>query len=236
MSSESSPKESPSVVRLLLYFLFPFFSAAVFFLLAGTVQFAAGWIFNLWLAILVFIITVYLWKKDPALLKERSNPGGYKNQKGWDKIFVPIVMILYFVWFFIMPLDVARFEWSGNAPAIGQGLGFLTLLISSFFLYRSVTDNTYLSPTLRIQEERNQTVITTGVYGFIRHPMYLGNAALFIGAPMLLGSVYGLFFGILLTVLLMSRIPGEEKMLKEELSGYFEYMDKVKYRLFPFIW
>ena len=78
--------------------------------------------------------------------------------------------------------------------------------------------------------------MSTGVYGFVRHPMYLGGILLFIGAPMLLGSMYGLFIGILISILLAARIIGEERMLVKELDGYADYRKKVKYRLIPFIW
>lgn len=235
-SNKNPQKESPSTIRLLLYFLFPFFSTAIFFLLAGTLNFIAGWIFNILYAFLVFAITIHLWKYDPGLLKERTNPTGYKNQKTWDKIFVLFIMFLYLAWFCIMPLDAVRYGWTGEVFVAVQVTGFLLLLVSSLFLYDTVKQNSFLSPALRIQEERGQKVISTGVYGIVRHPMYLGNAALFIGAPLFLGSGVGLVIGIILSVLLILRIPAEEKMLKEELDGYTEYMKKVKYRIIPFVW
>ncbi|MGE5403238.1 MAG: methyltransferase family protein, partial [Candidatus Doudnabacteria bacterium] len=108
--------------------------------------------------------------------------------------------------------------------------------ISLFFLYRSFTDNPFLSPLVRIQRERNHKVVTTGVYSFVRHPMYLGAILMFIGAPLLLGSMYGIMLGALLSLFLVIRIFGEEKMLIEELEGYVDYTKKVKYRLIPFIW
>jgi protein-S-isoprenylcysteine O-methyltransferase Ste14 len=111
------------------------------------------------------------------------------------------------------------------------------MLAGSFFLFfRSYTDNTFLSPLVRIQEERKQRVISTGVYGIVRHPMYLGGILMFFGAPLLIGSGYGLLAGLALTILLMARITGEEEMLGRELDGYREYMQKVRYRLVPFLW
>jgi protein-S-isoprenylcysteine O-methyltransferase Ste14 len=109
--------------------------------------------------------------------------------------------------------------------------------VPSFFLFfRSFTDNTYLSPLVRIQAERKQRVVSTGVYGFVRHPMYLGAVLTFVGVPLLLGSVCGIAVGGGLSVLLAARILGEEQMLVKELEGYDEYRERVRYRLVPGLW
>jgi protein-S-isoprenylcysteine O-methyltransferase Ste14 len=105
-----------------------------------------------------------------------------------------------------------------------------------FLFFRSYADNTFLSPLVRIQADRNQRVVSTGIYGFVRHPMYLGAILMFIGAPLLLGSLYGLLAGLALTILLMARILGEEAMLDRDLKGYREYTQTVRYRLFPHLW
>jgi protein-S-isoprenylcysteine O-methyltransferase Ste14 len=89
---------------------------------------------------------------------------------------------------------------------------------------------------VRIQSERDQKVVSTGVYGVVRHPMYLGAMLLFLGAPLLLGSRYGFIIGIYLCILFVVRIMGEEKMLLEELEGYAAYTQRVKYRLIPYVW
>ena len=115
-------------------------------------------------------------------------------------------------------------------------LGIAGLAGSFFLFFRSYTDNTFLSPLVRIQEDRKQRVVSTGVYGFVRHPMYLGGIFMFTGSPLLLGSMYGWFVGLVLTALLMARIRGEEAMLARDLGGNREYMQKVRYRLIPFIW
>jgi protein-S-isoprenylcysteine O-methyltransferase Ste14 len=103
-------------------------------------------------------------------------------------------------------------------------------------LYRSYTDNPFVSPLVRIQKERKQYVVSTGVYGFVRYPMYLGAIFMFVGTPMLLGSKYGILIGAIISLLLVARIIGEEKMLIEELEGYADYKKKVRYRLIPFVW
>lgn len=135
-----------------------------------------------------------------------------------------------------MPLDAKRYEWTTDFSFWVKLLGGIALLKSFFFFYRSFTDNTFLSALVRIQTERNHQVVSTGVYSFVRHPMYLGAILLFIGTPMLLSSKYGLILGIIGSFTVIARIFGEEKMLVEELPGYEDYEKKVKYRLVPFVW
>jgi protein-S-isoprenylcysteine O-methyltransferase Ste14 len=96
-------------------------------------------------------------------------------------------------------------------------------------------ENTFAAPVVKMQRERGQKVISTGPYGIVRHPMYAGATLHFIGAPLLLGSVYGLAMGLLLIVAIALRSLGEEEMLKQELEGYDQYMRQVKWRLIPFV-
>lgn len=111
-------------------------------------------------------------------------------------------------------------------------LGFLTWFV---VLFAALAENTFAAPVVKIQKERGQKVISTGVYAIVRHPMYLGGTLLFAGAPLLLGSIYGLAAGVLLTVIIALRSVGEEKMLARELDGYDNYMKRVKWRLIPFV-
>jgi protein-S-isoprenylcysteine O-methyltransferase Ste14 len=97
-------------------------------------------------------------------------------------------------------------------------------------------DNTFLSTRVRIQDERKQQVVSTGTYAFVRHPLYLGCFLMMMGAPLMLGSVYGLLLSVIGTIAICFRIVGEEKMLSLELEGYDGYRKKVKYRMIPFIW
>lgn len=115
-------------------------------------------------------------------------------------------------------------------------MGGALLPVSSFLVFRAFRDNTFLSPLVRIQEERRQHVVSSGVYAFVRHPMYLGIAFMFFGAPFLLGSGIGVLVGGGLSLLLVGRIVGEERLLVSQLEGYAEYRQKVRYRLVPDIW
>jgi protein-S-isoprenylcysteine O-methyltransferase Ste14 len=222
--------------KIVFAFLYILIFPALILLLAGDFFWPAGWIFCIWFIVLCFSTILYLYKKDPALLEERYKQPGTGNQEGWDRYAVYGLVIGFITWIVIMPLDARRFGWSPVFPLWLNILGGAMLAGSFILFFRSYTDNTFLSPLVRIQAERKQQVVSTGVYGFVRHPMYLGGILMFIGTPLLLGSGYGLLPGLVMTLLLMARIRGEEGMLARELGGYREYMQKVRYRLVPFLW
>lgn len=115
-------------------------------------------------------------------------------------------------------------------------LGGLLLIPALYFLVKPAMDNTYLSAMVRVQSERKQRVITTGTYGFVRHPLYLGAALMMMDAPLMLGSLYAFVLSVIGTFIVAGRAVGEEKMLIDELEGYEDYKKKVKYRLFPYVW
>jgi len=217
---------------IILILIFP----AVILFLSGNWLWLEGWIFSLWFDAMVLSNIIYLYLKDPALLAERSKAPGSDNQKQWDKYLVIVIYLWALVWFIIMPLDAKRFGWSPLFPVWLKVLGGVALVPALYLIYQATVENTYLSTLVRIQTDRNQHVISTGVYGFVRHPLYLGCLLMTLGAPLLLGSLYGFIAGFIGVIVVAGRIIGEEKMLVNELEGYEEYQKKVKYRLVPFVW
>ncbi len=209
---------------------------AVILFASGNWLWLEGWIFSLWFDAMVLSNMMYLYWKDPALLAERSKAPGSDNQKQWDKYLLTGIYFMAVVWYIIMPLDAKRFGWSPLFPLWLKVLGGLALLPAFYLIYQATVENTYLSTLVRIQSDRKQHVISTGVYGFVRHPLYLGCLLMVLAAPLLLGSLYGLIIFIPGLILIIGRIIGEEKMLVNELEGYGEYKKKVKYRLVPFVW
>ena len=225
-----------TVAKLLFTLVYILTFPALLLFLSGNWLWTEGLIFSVWFFVFCATTIIYLYIKAPALLAERYKMPGSKGQKKWD-IFVVIFLVIGFTgWIILMPLDAERFNWSPHFPLAVKVLGGLLLIPSTILFFRAYADNPYLSGLVRIQKERKQYVVTTGVYGFVRHPMYLGATFLFIGAPLLMGSLVGLAIGVLLTILLAARSVGEEKMLIDELAGYDDYKKKVKYRLIPFIW
>ena len=134
-----------------------------------------------------------------------------------------------------MPLDARRFGWSPEFPLWIKIMGTLLFILAFIILFSALEENTFAAPVVKMQKERRQKVISTGLYGIVRHPMYLGGSLLFIGGALLLGSVYGLAMGLLLIIIIAVRSIGEEEMLRQELDGYNEYMKEVKWRLIPFV-
>jgi protein-S-isoprenylcysteine O-methyltransferase Ste14 len=115
-------------------------------------------------------------------------------------------------------------------------VGGLLLLPAFYLIQRATMENTYLSTLVRIQDDRGHRVVSTGVYGFVRHPLYLGCLLMMLGGPLLVGSVVGLLISALATGGLVARILGEEQMLQTELKGYARYEQTVRYRLIPYVW
>ena len=204
--------------------------------LSGDWLWLEGWIFDVWFLVLCFTTIISLYVKDPALLAERYKQPGEAGQKGWDWYIVYGLVLGFIAWAVIMPLDARRFAWTAGFPFWVKAVGVAGMVLSFILFYRALMENTFASPLVRIQAERRQQVISSGTYGLVRHPLYLAGILMFLGVPLLLGSLYGLFIGILMLVLLAFRIAGEEKMLVNELEGYADYRKNVKYRLIPFIW
>lgn len=209
---------------------------AVILFASGNWLWLEGWIFGLWCDAMVLSNMIYLYRHDPALLAERSKAPGSDNQKQWDKILLTGAYLMAIAWFVLMPLDAERFSFSPNFPVWLKVLGGAALLPALYLIFRATVENTFLSTLVRIQSDRKQQVISTGVYGFVRHPLYLGCLLMLFGAPLLLGSIIGLLIGLIALVVLVVRIMGEEKMLVNELEGYVAYQKKVTYRLIPLIW
>jgi protein-S-isoprenylcysteine O-methyltransferase Ste14 len=209
--------------------------AALLFVSAGTLLWPAGWAF---LALFFgFALAIVLWlaRKEPELLAERMSSPMQSGQPLWDKVFVVAVMVLFVAWLILMPLDAVRFGWS-EVPGWLQILGALGVVLSFYTMFLTFRENAYLALVVKVQEERGQSVVSTGPYRYVRHPMYASTLLFFPGSALLLGSWWGLMFCTVLLGLLVWRIPLEEGMLENGLAGYEEYARKVRYRLIPRVW
>ena len=208
--------------------------ALCLFLPAGTLTWLAAWMF-----ILLFVgfftgVNLWLSKHNPSLLKERVRLRT-SDQKGWDRALFPLLEGLIIGWLVFISFDATRFHWS-TVSITFQAIGTLILLCSFYLLFLTFRENSYLSPVVRLQAERGQKVISTGPYRYVRHPMYSGISLFMVGTPLLLGSWYGVLFGLAVVVVLARRAVLEERMLAKELSDYPSYMSQVKFRLIPRVW
>jgi len=209
--------------------------ALALFLSAGTVAWPAGWAF-----LILFLgfsggISLWLLRHNPGLLIERMTGFGKRDQPTWDKVFYVVTQLLFLSWLVLMPFDAVRFHWS-QMPTWLQMAGALFLLCSFYLYFLIFRENAYLSPAVRIQSDRGQTVVSTGPYHYVRHPMYSTTIIFIVGTTLLLGSWYGLLLEPILVVGMAFRAVEEERMLWAQLPGYEDYMRKVKYRLIPHVW
>ena len=209
--------------------------ALAFFLPAGTIAWPAGWIFLALFFGFVVALSLWLLQHNPALLHERMKGNYQAGQKTWDKVFHTLVSVAFLAWLILMPLDAVRFHWT-RMPIWLQGVGALILLCSFRLFFLTFRENTYLSPVVRIQTDRGQTVVSTGPYRYVRHPMYAAFLLFAPGVTLLLGSWAGLALGLALMIGVALRAVLEERVLRAELAGYDAYMAQVKYRLIPYLW
>lgn len=208
--------------------------AAALFISAGTVRWVQGWVFFALFFLFFVGVSLWLFRINPSLAQERMRLGG-SNQQGWDRILFPIMFTSPLAWLVLSSLDSIRFRWS-HVPIWVEILGGLILLLSFYMFFLTFRENSYLSPMARVQRDRGQKVISTGPYAVIRHPMYFAFIPFMVGTPLMLGSWFGAAFGALFMILPARRAVLEERMLLKDLEGYKEYMEKVKYRLIPYIW
>jgi protein-S-isoprenylcysteine O-methyltransferase Ste14 len=209
--------------------------AALLFVCAGTLLWPAGWAFMALFFGFALAIVVWLARKEPELLAERMSSPMQRGQPLWDKVFVVAVMVLFVAWLILMPLDAVRFGWS-DVPGWLQLLGALGVVVSLYIMFLTFRENAYLALVVKVQQERGQSVVSTGPYRYVRHPMYASMFLFFPGSALLLGSWWGLLLCAVVLGLLVWRIPLEERMLENGLAGYDEYARKVRYRLIPRVW
>lgn len=201
----------------------------LFFLTAGTISFMNGWIYIGTMGVVMGAGFILLYKKDKKLLEKRVRT---REKETPQRVFVVISGILVTAMYALPGLDY-RFGWS-SVPVWLQMLGGGLLVAGYVMNIFVMLQNSYASRVIEIQED--QKLIDTGMYKVVRHPMYMSMSLLYIGTPLLLGSYIGLIPGMLFPFILVLRITNEEKVLKEGLPGYEDYMKRVKYRLIPNIW
>ena len=199
------------------------------FLPAGTLSYFQGWLFMGILFIPMFIAGIVMMFKNPELLKKRLN--AKEKEAEQDKI-VKLSGLMFFAGFVMAGLSY-RFDWYVIPKSVSIIAGVVFLI--AYALYAEVLrENTFLSRTIEVQE--NQTVVDTGLYGIVRHPMYAVTLLLFLAMPLVLGSLISFVIFLAYPFIIAKRIKNEEEVLERELKGYKEYKARVRYRMIPFIW
>jgi protein-S-isoprenylcysteine O-methyltransferase Ste14 len=202
---------------------------ALTFIPAGTLNYWQGWLYVATWMIVGSAYTAYVATHDPALLRRRTEAGVRYEKEPAQKVIISFLYVAFTLLMTLPPLDF-RFGWS-RVPWYASVVGDILIAVSFYVFYLVSKVNTYAAANVRVEE--GQTVISTGAYGIVRHPMYSGALFLCVGTPVALGSWWSLLLVPLFVPILYFRIANEEKILRRDLRGYEEYTHKVRYRLVP---
>ena len=208
-----------------------FFSVLLFWP-AGTLNYWQAWVFIAVFTATTIVPSVYLAVKNPAALARRMKAGPLAETRIVQKLVIIATMLAVVAVLVVSAVD-HRFGWS-HVPTPVVVLGNVMVAVGLAFAQLVVIQNSYAAATITV--EADQPVVSTGVYGLVRHPMYVGALIMMVGTPLALDSYWGLLATILAVPILALRIEDEEKMLRQELDGYDEYTKKVHYRLVPGVW
>lgn len=202
------------------------------FVLGGNMHWLEGWTF-FGILLATVIANMLVLRRDTELLRERMKPMYQPGQSLADRVLLTVFGILYASWYIVMPLDAQRLQLSPDFHAWLRLSGAGLAIAGCTLVVICMAQNSYLSTVVRIQRERGHRLVDSGLYEFVRHPMYLGVSLLLLGGPLLLGSLWGTVVGVCASVILCWRCVFEEQLLARELPGYAEYQKKVRWRLFP---
>jgi len=227
MNDIATPKLIKQVIIKVIFSLL--FICLLLFVPAGTMNYWNGWLFIGALFIPMFFVMVYLMRNDPELLQKRLKTN---EKEKTQKVYLFLSIVICILTFAIPGLDF-RYQWS-EVPLWLVILATGIMVVGYFMFFTVMKQNSYASRVIEIQE--GQKLIDTGLYGLVRHPMYLSATIMYVAMPLILGSYWSLIPVLFLPLLLAIRILNEEKVLKNNLPGYEQYMQKIKYRLIPFIW
>ena len=203
--------------------------ALLLFIPAGTLNYLNAWLFIGILFVPMFIVGIILMIKNPDLLRKRLNS---KEKEAEQGILLLLGGVMFICGFVVAGLNY-RFEWI-ILPKYIVFIAAIIFLLAYVSYAEVLRENMYLSRIIEVQE--NQKVIDTGLYGIVRHPMYISTILLFLSIPLVLGSLFSFLIFMIYPFIIAKRIKNEEKVLEQGLKGYLEYKEKVRYRVIPFIW
>jgi protein-S-isoprenylcysteine O-methyltransferase Ste14 len=218
-----------SIMNLLIFGL-------LLFLPAGTLHWWRAWVFIGVIQAAYLAMAIWVFPKRPDLLDERFKPPIQKGQPLADQIILLLFIAAYCGLVIFISLDVFRLHWMGAPGPVMSSLGLIFVVDGLALLFLCFKENAFAAPVVRHQVERSHTVVDTGAYGMVRHPMYAGAALLMLGMSLWLESYAAAALSIVPIALLAVRIEIEERFLLKKLRGYDAYRERVRYRLIPFVW
>ena len=209
-------------------------TAAILFGAAGRLDWVMGWVLVGVYVIWTTATALTVIPTNPEMLAERTGPKA--GTKKWDMVLLSIVGVAEIVKYVVAGLDI-RWGWSPQIPLALQLAGVVVAVLGyDVILVWAMAANAFFAQTVRVQEERGHTVATGGPYRYVRHPGYVGSILFQIATPLILGSVWAFIPAGLAVLLTIVRTALEDKTLLEELDGYEEYTQRVRYRLLPGVW
>lgn len=222
-----------TIPKLVVFGLVEFVAfGLILFVPAGTVNYWQAWVFLVVVAVLAWLPALYLLRTNPVALQARIRGGPAAETRMAQKVVIAGLYSSLAAMVVVSALD-HRFGWS-RVPTTICLVGDVVVAVGLSVMGLVVVQNSYAAATVRV--EAGQTVVSTGLYGLVRHPMYTGNVIMMVGIPLALGSLWGLVFVVPGLIVLASRIGDEEKLLRSQLEGYRAYTRKVRYRLIPRVW
>jgi protein-S-isoprenylcysteine O-methyltransferase Ste14 len=207
-------------------------TGALLFGIAGTLRYWQAWVFLCVFFGASLSVTLYLMRRDPALLARRMHGGPMAEKDPVQRVIMWLASLGFTVLLVVPALD-HRFGWS-SVPLAGVVAGDLLIVIGLALVFRVYRENSFGAATIQVMP--GQTVVTTGPYAVVRHPMYASALVYVVGTPLALGSYWGLAGLALMAPALVWRLLAEEALLARELPGYREYQRRVRYRLIPLVW
>ena len=216
------------------------FNVAIFgvclFVPAGTLDWWRAWVFLGVVFVGAVASTVVLFRVNKDLLAERFKPPVQKGQPLADKVVTVLLLTAFIGVIVFIPLDVFRFHLLPGPGPLISSLGLVLFIAGWWVMTLALRENAFAAPVVKHQEERQQRVIDSGVYGVVRHPMYAGAVLLLVGMPLWLESYAAAMLASVPIGTLVVRILIEEQFLRRELAGYDAYTQRIRYRLIPFLW
>ena len=200
------------------------------FVPAGTIKWPNGWLFMAVLFIPMLVAGIVMYLKAPDLLRSRLNA---KEKEKTQQGVIKYSGLMFLAAFIVAGLNYRNKNWVGF-PEFVVRFGVIVFLVAYATFAEVLRENAYLSRTIEVQ--KGQKVVSTGLYGIVRHPMYSATVFLFLSMPLILNSPIAFLIMLVYIPIIIIRIKNEEEVLEKELDGYKEYKKKVKYRLIPFIW
>lgn len=231
MNSQPNQNLAPAIRRRMIQ-VFSYFGllAAILFISSGRINWLWAWVY---IGAGIVILAINATVMSPELIAERGKKK--EDAKYWDTIITRLTILPMLAVFVVAGLDI-RFGWTAPPPLMTHMVGLILVLAGNLLVTWAMVSNHYFSTVVRLQFDRGHSVATGGPYRFVRHPGYVGFIVSNIGTPLLFGSVWTLIPAVVASLLFVIRTALEDRTLQEELPGYHDFANRIRYRLLPGIW